>query len=1027
MRRSALGLVLGCTTALLVGCGASVDGGSEVFVNEADLRASIQAPPGATPGTNAEWRFVIDNSGPQPVTAVPVTGLLELAAPAGAGLLGEDAFSWTCVATNGSCGDASGRGPIETSVSLASGGQATLRVRAPVSFKAMAGAGITASVEVAPDARWPDPNTANNLATSSTAVAAAPPLADFADEIIYWAMTDRFSNGDPANDNGLGDRRGDGVDPANPIGWQGGDFAGIQQKIEEGYFQGMGFTAIWISPVVLQVPALSNGNAAYHGYWPEDWALIEPHFGTLADLSAMTAAAQAAGLKIIMDVVVNHVGFDAALIPARPDWVRTGSECGTDDETLCLAGLPDLVQENPEVEAFLLETVASLLSTTGVDAIRWDAMKHVNRDFWTAVFAPGAAADRGEVWSVGEVFSNSPEQIAFYLDSVGSPSLFDFPLADALRTSLTGLGFTARIADVLAADGVYSDPGRLTTFIDNHDIRRWISVAIEDGGKPRGEALERLDMALSFLYANRGIPSVYYGTEIGMEGLGDPFSFRDGNSNREPMDFAAAGDPALTNCIIEDQGLDNAAAFGAEFFVRGGFNDWGTPTRPESKLINLGDGQYAAAFEVGSGNYEFKVAAEDWSAERTADVTVALDTPVALSPSGGNVRFNPAQDGCYRFGLDVSSSTETPTLTVSRLNTAAPLVRRLAALASARQEYPALRRGTQDVLYDFGQQCRIGEGAPPDPFGGQLFMRGGFNDWGANPEAGFIRTGETAYEAEFQVAAGEYGYKVALADWSYERAVLGEDTAPGAGPQPLVDPGPGGPNGNLAIPAAGCYNFRIDAADLAALTLEVTAGTGDTCGVQPADPDEIAFGRRMFVRGSFSDWADPPAASDAFASTGVNRLEALVALPAGEHVYKIASADWSVERAVIGVPTLLDTSQLIGIPAGNGSIAISNPGCYRWTLDTADPEVAMLVVSAEPASGDVFAMRRDLDGAASVLLVLNNGDAAADLAALGGIEAAGFTDGAAIELTDRPHGLSFAGGRLIGTVPPRTAYIVSDR
>jgi glycosidase len=1027
MRRSALGLVLGCTMALLVGCGASVDGGSDVFVNEADLRASVQGPPSATPGTNGEWRFVIENVGPQPVTEVPVTAMLNLPAPAGAGLLGEDAFSWTCVATSGSCANASGRGAIQTRVSLASGGRATIRVRAPVSFKAMTGAGIAASVQVEADARWPDPNAANNSASASTPVGTAPPLADFADEVIYWALTDRFANGNPANDNGLGDRRGDAADPANPIGWQGGDFAGIRQKIEEGYFQGMGFTAIWISPVVLQVPALSNGNAAYHGYWPENWSLIEPHFGTLADLRALTAAAHAAGLKIIMDVVINHVGFDAALIPARPDWVRTGSECGTDDETLCLAGLPDLVQENPEVEAFLLDTVASLLSTTGVDAIRWDAMKHVNRDFWTAVFAPGAAADRGEVWSVGEVFSSSPEQIAFYLDSVGSPSLFDFPLADALRASLTGLGFTSRIADVLSADGVYQDPGRLTTFLDNHDVRRWISLAITDGGKPRSEALERLDMALSFLYANRGIPSVYYGTEIGMEGLGDPFSFRAGDSNREAMDFAAAGDPTLTTCVIEDQGLDNAAAFGKDFFVRGGFNDWGNPIRPESKLINLGDGQYAAAFEIGAGNFEFKVAAEDWSAERTAGVTVELDTPVTIGPSGGNIKFNPSQDGCYRFGLDVSASTETPTLTVSRLNTAAPLVRRLAALASARQEYAALRRGTQEVLYDFGQQCRIGDSPPPDPFGGQLFMRGGFNDWGVNPEAGFIRTGESVYEAEFQVAAGEYGYKIATAGWGSERAVLGEDTVPGVGPQALVDPGPGGPNGNLAIPAAGCYNFRLDAANLSALTLEVTAGTGDTCGVQPSDPAEIAFGRRMFVRGSFSDWTDPPAPSDAFASTGVNRLEALVALPAGTHAYKIASADWSVERAVIGVPTLLNASQLVGIPSGNGSISISNPGCYRWTLDTTDPQVAMLVVSPESVGGDVFAMRRDLDGAASVILVLNNGDSPADLAALGGIEAAGFTDGSVTELTGRAHGLSFAGGRLIGTVPARTAYVVSDR
>jgi glycosidase len=1025
MRRYLLGHALGCAALLLVGCEASVSGGSGTFVNEADLRGTIQAPSTGTPGTNLEWTFVVDNAGPQPASDVAVEAVLSMSSAPAAGLLGEDVFNWTCVATGGSCAQASGRGPVETAVSLSNGGRATIRVRAPLSFKAAPGASIQAGLTVGQDARWPDPNLANNSASAATAVGATPPLADFSGEIIYWALTDRFLNGDPSNDNGNGDRRGDEADPSDPIGWHGGDFAGIRQKIEEGYFQGMGFTAIWISPVVLQVPALSNGNAAYHGYWPEDWQVIEPHFGTLQDLQALTAAARAAGLKIIMDVVVNHVGFDAALITARPDWVRTGAECGTDDETLCLAGLPDLVQENPEVEAFLLDVLSSLLTSSGVDGIRWDAMKHVNRDFWTAVFAPGAPADRGALWSVGEVFDGSPERIAFYLDAVGSPSVFDFPLWVAVNESLTGLGFTSRLADVLAADGAYSDPNRLSTFLDNHDVPRWISRSIEDAQRPRGEALERLDMALTFLYANRGIPTVYYGTEIGMEGLGDPFSFRDGNSNRETMDFEPAGDPSLTSCGIADQGLDNAEAFGAEFFVRGGFNDWGNPGA--SKLINLGSGQYAAAFEIAAGNYEFKLASADWSSERTRGDDVVLGEPFLLDPGGGNIRLSLAQDGCYQFAVDTAGSTVNPALTVSRLNTAAPLVRRLASLAEAREGYPALQRGVQTVLYDFGQQCRIGAGTPPNPFGGQLFMRGGFNDWGATPEAAFLRTGETTYEAEFVVPAGEYGYKIAVEDWSFERVTQpGTATVPGGGVLPLI-PGGGQPNGNLVIAESGCYNFRVEAAEVDAMTLEVNAGDDDTCGVEPTDPDEIAFGRRMFLRGSFSDWANPPSLSDAFSSTGINRLEALVALPLGNQAYKIASEDWSVERAVVGLPTLLNTPQLIGIPSGNGSISITTAGCYRWTIDTTDPDVATLVVSEEPAGGDVFALRRDLDGAASVILVLNNGDAPADLGALGGIEATGLVDGPAVEISGRAHDLVIAGGRLLGTIPPRTAYMVSDR
>jgi hypothetical protein len=95
-----------------------------------------------------------------------------------------------------------------------------------------------------------------------------PPPAttsDFRDEIVYQLLTDRFANGNPANDSGRLDRRGDAVDPASPVGWHGGDFDGIRRKIEEGYFRSMGFTAIWISPVVLQVPAPGNGGGVNAG------------------------------------------------------------------------------------------------------------------------------------------------------------------------------------------------------------------------------------------------------------------------------------------------------------------------------------------------------------------------------------------------------------------------------------------------------------------------------------------------------------------------------------------------------------------------------------------------------------------------------------------------------------------------------------------------------------------------------------------------------------------------------------------
>jgi glycosidase len=1025
MRKTGFGLLGLVSAAFVVGCGADVDKPSDSFVAEVDLKASASGPASVTPGTNGEWTFTVQNAGPE--AAVDVDVDLSVATPeiaAAADALLADQARWTCTATSGSCAAASGKGAASTTVSLNNGGQAVFALRMPVSYQAPEGLDLVGSIVVGEDGTYPDPTPGDNTASASAVALAPQPLADFSDEIIYWAFTDRFANGDSTNDNGDGTRRGDEADPSNSIAWHGGDFAGITQKIEEGYFQGMGFTAIWISPVILQVPALSNGNAAYHGYWPEATLEIEPHFGTTAELAALVDTAHANGLKIIVDFVANHVGFDAQLIQTNRDWVRLGSECGSGDEELCLAGLPDLKQENPEVEDFLLQSLQNLVATTGVDGFRWDAQKHVNADFWTGAFGPGAPADRGTVWSVGEVFeTGDPGKIAFYLDGLGTPSVLDFPVYAGVNGAVAG--FSSSLTQALSSDSAYTDAGRLSTFVDNHDVPRLTSQIINGRGYDRAQALELVDATLSFLYANRGIPVVYYGTEIGMEGLGDPFGYRNGDSNREDMDFELAGDPTVLTCGVSDQGLDNAEAFGQEVFVRGGFNDWGNPIRPESKLINLGNGEYASAFEIGPGNYEFKIAAEDWSLERTADADVELGVPVTLNPGGGNTRIAFADSGCFRFTLDTSVSTDNPVLTVTRENLAGPLVQRLAALAGAREAYPALRGGTQTVLYDFARQCSVPPSLSESPLPGPLFVRGGFNDWAdpAAPETGFARTGLNTYEAEFQFGAGTYGYKIATGDWSYELVVVGQET-PLDTELALVA---GGPNSEIVIPADGCYNFALDVTDLDAITLVVTEDVDGTCQAVSQDPDAEAFGRPVFVRGSFSDWADPASPSDRFAATSPGVLSAKIGLPAGEHLYKIASADWSVERVVLGGPTVLDSSQLIGIPSDNGTITITEGGCYDWTLDVDDPEVAYLTVSKADDSSDVFAMRRDLDGAASVVLVLNMGDGTADLGSLGGIPVDGLADGAAVEITGAATDLVIAGGVLTGSVPARTAYLISDR
>ena len=538
-----------------------------------------------------------------------------------------------------------------------------------------------------------------------------PPAADvdFRDQVVYQLLTDRFYNGDASNDSGRLDRRGDAVDPANPVGWHGGDLAGVRQKIESGYFQSMGFTAIWISPVVLQVAAPGNGGgvnagkpfAGFHGYWADRFDQIEPHFGDAAALKGLADAAHAAGLKLIVDVVVNHTGPNSSLLAQNPAWFRTGGQCGSDDVTMCLGGLPDFRQDVAGVSDFLVDTIRFLRNTAPIDGLRMDTMKHVGDAFWTGkFFAAGSPASPQELWTVGEVFDGSVAKIDHYLDAVGSPSVFDFPLKFAIVDSLARGGSVRRIADVFAQDSQYSDPTRLSIFLDNHDVVRFTSEAEQAGVTPAETDL-RLDLALTLLYTARGIPVVYYGTEIAARGLGDSYDKPIGASSREDMDFtrlavsrfderlkaladARKAYAALRrgtqrtlfapggSCKPPASSLNPAADFGDRLFVRGSFDSWANPPAESQLLVNLGSRQYEAAVELPAGASQYKIAAADWTPEfSNLTQTTVPGVPITLGSHPGtntNGNLSLPSGGCYAFALNGGNVTA-PVLTVTARST----------------------------------------------------------------------------------------------------------------------------------------------------------------------------------------------------------------------------------------------------------------------------------------------------------------------------------------------------------------------
>jgi alpha-amylase len=278
---------------------------------------------------------------------------------------------------------------------------------------------------------------------------------------IYFLLTDRFNNGNPDNDINF-DRT---KETAVLRGFEGGDIEGITAKVNEGYFTDLGINAIWFTPVVEQIHGnVDEGTGStygYHGYWAKDWTALDPNFGTEKDLAKLVEAAHAMGIRIILDVVINHTGPVTESDPVWPDaWVRTEPQCTYQDyettvECTLVKNLPDirtdsndevelpqdllekwenegrLQQELDELEAFFLRTgyprapkyyiikwITDYIRQYGVDGFRVDTAKHTEADVWGELykeaqiaFAEWKAAnsekvlDDNEFYMVGEVYN----------------------------------------------------------------------------------------------------------------------------------------------------------------------------------------------------------------------------------------------------------------------------------------------------------------------------------------------------------------------------------------------------------------------------------------------------------------------------------------------------------------------------------------------------------------------------------------------------------------------------------------------
>ncbi|MGC2111089.1 MAG: alpha-amylase family glycosyl hydrolase [Candidatus Korobacteraceae bacterium] len=303
----------------------------------------------------------------------------------------------------------------------------------------------------------------------------------------------------------------------------------------------MGVTTLWLTPLYEN----DNSSADYHGYHAVDEYAVEDHFGTMGDLQTLVASAHQMSMKVLLDMVPNHVGPKHPWALSQPDagWLHGTVEHHINNSTydfapvsdphavpanyvIALNGwfadvLPDLAQENPLVASYLLQNALWWTESSGVDGFRIDTFPYVPRTFWS-YYDSGLYAAYPNFFTVGEVSSTDATVTSYWaggqtgFDGVDThlTTPLDFPMYEAIREVVAHGESARKIVEVLREDRLYPHPELLVTFIDNHDKKRFLTEA--DGSR------DKLKLAFSLLAILRGIPQLYYGDEVAMQGGEDP-------------------------------------------------------------------------------------------------------------------------------------------------------------------------------------------------------------------------------------------------------------------------------------------------------------------------------------------------------------------------------------------------------------------------------------------------------------------------------------------------------------------------
>ncbi len=386
-------------------------------------------------------------------------------------------------------------------------------------------------------------------------------------DVLYLIMPDRFANGNPENDvvPGMLENK---VDRNEQFGRHGGDFKGISNHLD--YISDLGVTAIWLNPT--QENDMKDGS--YHGYAITDYYQIDRRFGSNEEFLQLVNDAHGKGLKVVMDMIFNHCGSENYLFKDKPqdDWfnfrsnyVQTSFKTASVmdihasdyEKAIATDGwftqvMPDLNQRNRHVARYLIQSSIWWIEYAGINGIRQDTHPYADYDFMSD-WCKEVLEEYPHFNIVGETWLNSNVLVSYWQKdsklaapkNSNLPTVMDFPLTDLMTKAFDEettewAGGLYRLYDYHTQDFVYANPMSLLIFLDNHDTSRFCK------NEKDSQNITRYKQAITYLLTTRGIPQIYYGTEILMAA---EKSEGDGLLRR---DFPGGWEGDKTNCFTRE-------------------------------------------------------------------------------------------------------------------------------------------------------------------------------------------------------------------------------------------------------------------------------------------------------------------------------------------------------------------------------------------------------------------------------------------------------------------------------------------